>query len=146
MCIKNVTGTSASGCTINLNGLGAKSIWLSEANSACTTQWKADTTYLFVFDATNDRWVMQTGRDTDTIGNDIIARYSRLQTGGNGGKKYGLFALLEDGKVSSFTTTSGTSAKTFDSTNYFDIRKIFAYTSSSDKASGEWMGASTWKL
>ena len=146
LCIKNTISASASGCTINVNNLGAKSIWLSEANSACTTQWKANTTYLFVFDYTNDRWVMQTGRDTDTIGNDIVARYSRLQTSGNGVKQYSVFALLPNGMVSSFTTTNGTGTKTFDTTNYFDIRNVFAYTGSSNKASGEWLGASAWKL
>ena len=146
LCVKNTVGASASGCTLNLNGLGAKPIWLSEANAACTTEWKNNSTYLFVYDATNERWVIQTGRDTDVTGNNIIARYSKVVSGGNNVKKYSLFAMLPDGTYSSFTTNSGTSAKTFDSTNRFDIRKIFVYGGSSDRSTGDKLSASGWKL
>ena len=34
--VKNTVVASESGCTLNLNGLGAKRIWLSQANGYCT--------------------------------------------------------------------------------------------------------------
>ena len=46
IAVKNTKVASASGCTLNLNGLGAKSIWLSQSNSACTTHWGLNQTYL----------------------------------------------------------------------------------------------------
>ena len=66
---KNIKVASASGCTINLNGLGAKSIWLSQANSACTTHWGLNQTYFFIYDGTNSRWELQQGRDTNSTYN-----------------------------------------------------------------------------
>lgn len=146
ICVKNTVGASVSGCTLNLNGLGAKTIWLSLDNAACTTEWKNNSIYIFVYDATNQRWVMNMGRDTDVTGNNIIARYSRLPSGGNNVKKYSLFAMLPSGVYSSFTTDSGTGSKTFDSTNYFDIRKIYAYGASSDRSTGDLLSPSGWKL
>ena len=63
---KNTKVASASGCTINLNSLGAKSIWLSQTNAACTTHWGLNSTYIFIFDYTNDRWELQQGNDNFT--------------------------------------------------------------------------------
>ena len=146
ICVKNTVGVSASGCTLNLNGLGAKTIWLSLDNAACTNEWKSNSIYIFVYDATNQRWIMNMGRDTDVTGNNIVARYSRLPSGGNNVKKYSLFAMLPSGVYSSFTTNSGTGSKTFDSTNYFDIRKIYAYAASTDRSTGDLLSPSGWKL
>ena len=64
--IKNATITSASGCTLNVSGTGAKRIWVSYSNTGCTTHWALNQTYLFIYDLTNDRWELQSGRDRDT--------------------------------------------------------------------------------
>lgn len=135
--VKNTKIASASGCTLDLNGLGAKSIWLSQSNSACTTHWGLNQTYLFVYDATNTRWELQQGRDTDSNTQDVTTlrtQYSNPTTGVNGVKKYSLFARTEDSTYTSFTSTSGTGAKTYDTTTKFDLRKIFYYIGSSDVA------------
>lgn len=63
---KNTKIASASGCTLNLNGLGAKRIWLSQSNGYCTTHWALNQTYIFIYDETNERWELQQGRDTDS--------------------------------------------------------------------------------
>ena len=72
--------------------------------------------------------------------NAITQNYSTVTAGGNGIKQYSLFARLPDGTYSSFTTNGGTSAKTFDSTNYFDIRKIYQANASSAIAAGSTIG------
>lgn len=87
---KNTKVASAYGCTINLNSLGAKSIWLSQTNAACTTHWGLNSTYIFIFDYTNDRWELQQGNDqfteyygtcTDTAA--TVAKTATLVNGDN---------------------------------------------------------------
>ena len=144
---KNTKIASASGCTINLNGLGAKSIWLSQNNSACTTHWGLNHTYFFIYDGANSRWELQQGRDTD--GNDtstLHSYYSRPTVDTNGIKQYSLFAYTSSKKVSSFTTNNGTGTKTFNTTTLFDIRKIFYYNGSGNVAAGAKLGNNTMSL
>ena len=69
LLIKNTVISSAQGCTINLNGLGAKRIWRSQGNAYVTTDWELNQTFLFIYDANNTRWEMQQGYvdgNTDT--------------------------------------------------------------------------------
>lgn len=64
--LKNTVVASASGCTLNLNNLGAKRIWNSLSNAYVTTQIALNTSYIFIYDATNNRWEWQTGYNTNT--------------------------------------------------------------------------------
>lgn len=51
--IKNGKATSASGCTLNINGLGAKPIYNTMAASTrVTTAWNVNYTMLFVYNST----------------------------------------------------------------------------------------------
>ena len=59
--IKNTVITSASGCTLNVSGTGAKRIIRSSGGGYVTTHWALNTTYLFVYNGTSDRWEMQQG-------------------------------------------------------------------------------------
>lgn len=147
LLIKNTKVTSATNCTLNVNGLGAKRIWLSQSNGYCTTHWGLNQTYLFIYDATNEKWELQQGRDTDY--NDtytIRPYYSHPTVGGNGIKQYGLFARLLNNTYASFTTNNGTGTKTFDTTNYFDPTKLFYYNGSGNLASGAVFGSNTFSM
>ena len=70
--VRNGVVTSASGCTLNVNGLGAKPIYSSMAEAtAVTTGWNINYTMLFVYDASNTHvsggcWMMYYGIDTNT--------------------------------------------------------------------------------
>lgn len=77
---------------------------------------------------------------TSSNTNAITQNYSTVTAGGNGIKQYSLFARLPDGTYSSFTTNGGTSAKTFDTTNYFDIRKLYQANLASAVAVGNNIG------
>ena len=73
--LKNNVVASASGCTLNVNNLGAKPIHYSSAlNTAISTTYSATTTALFYYDSTRDSgngaWVFYYGYDsnTNTIG------------------------------------------------------------------------------
>lgn len=143
--LKNTVVASASGCTLKLNTLDAKGIWLSQSNSACTTHFELNTTYIFIYDATNARWELQQGRDTNsnTVGRTIYTAYTNVTSGTNGLKKYSLFARTANGKYTSFTTNSGTGTKTFDTTTQFDFSNIFYYPSADDLAANSLTADST---
>lgn len=70
--VRNGVITSASGCKLNVNGLGAKPIYSSmAAATAVTTGWNVNYTMLFVYDASNTHvsggcWMMYYGIDTNT--------------------------------------------------------------------------------
>lgn len=74
--VRNGVITSASGCTLNVNGLGDKPIYSSmAAATAVTTGWNINYTMLFVYDASNTHvsggcWMMYygIGTNTNTIG------------------------------------------------------------------------------
>ena len=64
--VKNTKIASASGCTLNLNNLGAKRIRLSQGNAYCTTHWGLNSENIFIYDATNSWWSFQQGYDSNT--------------------------------------------------------------------------------
>lgn len=132
---RNTKITSASGCVMDVNGLGAKDMWCSQGDSAVTTHWTKGYEIIWVYDATNEHWVYYQGRGT-TDTSALMTTYARFNIAGNGIKQYSLFASIGCDQYSSFTTDSGTGTKTFDTTTEFDFSKIYYHSSSSDKASG----------
>ena len=157
LIIKNTKVASAANCTLNINGLGAKRIWLSQSNSYCTTHWALNQTYLFVYDSTNDRFELQQGRDTnDTDVVRLCGGATHLLAGGSGIYKHSLYARLQGTAsltdtnpninvhtYSSFTTSSGTGTSKAYRNEYFDITKIYYHYSDSDVASGSTTGNAT---
>jgi len=129
--------------TLNVNNTGAKAIkryGTTAPSTSVQTSWYAGAVISFTYDGTY--WMMDDWTYT-ADGNDtsqLRSYYSHPTAGGNGIKQYSLFARLADGTYSSFTTNSGTGTKTFDTTNYFDINKIYYANRSSDLASGSVMG------
>ena len=84
--IKNGVVTSASGCTLNINGLGAKPIYSSmAAATALTSVFNVNYTMLFVYDETRVNggcWIAYYGYYTssNTIGYQIRAQSATLPT------------------------------------------------------------------
>ena len=145
--IKNTKIASASGCTLNVNGLGAKIIWTSYQNVATETGFGLNQEWLFYFDETNDRWVRYEGtytKNTDTTDiSTIRPYYTHFYTAGNGIKQYSLFARTIGG-YSSISSGSGTgTSKTYDLTIPFDIRKIYLYAGSSNIAINTYLANNT---
>ena len=64
--VRNTVIASASGCTLKLNSLDAKRIWCSQSNGYCTTHWAKNQAYMFIYNATDQVWELQQGRDTDS--------------------------------------------------------------------------------
>ena len=73
--LKNNKVNSASGCTLNVNSLGAKPIYSSlAASTAVGTTFKNGYTMLFVYDSTRVSggcWVMYYGYDSNTTYNNV---------------------------------------------------------------------------
>ena len=129
--------------TLNVNGTGAKNIYrygTTAPSTSVQTSWYAGAVISFTYDGTY--WMMDDWTYTADGSDTSILRsyYSRGTAGGNGIKQYSLFARINDGTYSSFTTGSGTGTKTMDTTNYYDIRKIYYANRSSDLASGSVIG------
>lgn len=64
--LRNTVVASASGCTLNLNSLGAKSINRSNSTSDVTTHFALNTEYIFIYKESANVWEMQMGFDTTT--------------------------------------------------------------------------------
>ena len=134
---KNTKVASASGFTVNLNSLGAKTVWTSFENVQAATIWSLGKTFVFIFDETNDRWEIYEGWNTNDNDTYTIREYYKHATAGtNGIKKYSLFAATGENSYTSFTTNDGTGAKTFDTTTEFDISKIYYFNGSASISTG----------
>lgn len=86
MWLKNGVVTSASGFTININGLGAKPVYSNmSAATRDTTIWNVNYTMMFVYDSTRASggcWVMNRGYNSDnnTIGYQLRTNSTSLTT------------------------------------------------------------------
>lgn len=151
-------GVSSTDVTLNLtlsDGTDTGDVNVYITTSRLTTQYSAGRVIQMTYfsagsisisgtPTTDDRWVCDAYYDTDA--NDISTirpTYGRPTAGVNGLKQYSLFARTPNGKYTSFTTNAGTGAKTFDTTSYFDIRKIFYFTGSSGLAADALITANT---
>ena len=116
--IKNNKVTSASGCTLNINGLGAKPIYNSmAAASAVTTTFNTAYTMLFVYDSTRVSggcWVMYYGYNAGYTNNVSQGQgYATCSTAvGTAAKTAALssYALVAHGICSVLFTNGNTAA------------------------------------
>lgn len=121
--VRNGVITSASGCKLNVNGLGAKPIYSTLAGAtAVTTAWNVSYTMLFVYDAGNTHvaggcWMMYYGIDnnTNTIGYQVRTNsYSMPMT--SVVYRYRLLFTSKDGShfvpANNSTSTNATSSRT----------------------------------
>ena len=82
--LKNGVIASATGCTIDINGLGAKGMWASYELARVTTAFNVTRIFVFIYDSTlddgNGGWWMYQGKDTntDTFGITIRSAYKSL--------------------------------------------------------------------
>ncbi len=120
--LKNGKVTSASGCTLNVNGLGAKEIHYSmAADSPITTVFNVNYTALMYYDSarnsSNGAWVFYYGYYTssNTIGYQIRAQYRTLKAKSKF-YRYRLLFESPDGTkyipANTSSSTNGTSART----------------------------------
>ena len=129
MLLKNGRVTSASGFTININGLGAKPVYsnMATGNEVTPTNPTRDTTIfninytmLFVYSTTlvsGGAWICYRGYDanTNTIGYQLRTNSGNL-TASDAGYRYRLWLTSADGQywvpINTSTATDATTART----------------------------------
>lgn len=113
--LKNGVVTSASGFTLNVNGLGAKPVYNSmETATADTTIFNIKYTMLFVYDSTRVSggcWVCYRGynSDTNTVGYQVRTN-SSVFTAADKGYRYRIWLQTSDGKLMPVNTSTSTNA------------------------------------
>jgi hypothetical protein len=107
MCyITNTKIKSASGCTINVNGLGAKPIYSTTAvNTRITTEFNVNVTWLLIYNesrVSGGCWDMvytyNTNTNTTTI-QDLYTGAIYPKAGTNGVHQYNLFMVDSSGLI-----------------------------------------------
>ena len=139
ICIlKNGVITSASGFTINVNGLGAKPVYSNmAAASAETTIFNVNYTMIFVYDSTRVSggcWICYRGYDSNS---NTIGEYAGSCTAGTGGMaRYSLIMQTSSNTWESVVTTSSTGTSKAHSTSGFLLSSPILYQNGGTYASG----------
>ncbi len=139
----NIAGSTTT--TLNINGLGAKTIYRG-GTTKLTTQYPVDSVVNLVYSSTlNDGCWLTAPYDYDTNTNYTLLDNSQPMAGGVGIFPYSLCALNVDGKMESFTTSGGTGTdKEANTTARFPLgTKIHYYNSSTTTSSGTRMPYNT---
>lgn len=147
--LKNGVVTSASGFTININGLGAKNVYNNmAAATAETTIFNVAYTMLFVYDSTRDAdggWICYRGYNSDTTTGREEYYYLRPYAG-QAIYRYKYLMEGEDGRFYPITTTNQSSATQVTKTpTTVGLRpwKIWYYTGTATVSAGAAFGAQT---
>ena len=141
--LKNGVVTSASGFTLNINGLGAKPVYSSmEAASAETTLFNVAYTMLFVYDSTRVSggcWVLYRGYNSDT--NTLayqIRDYQAAKTMKSALYRYMFVFTAKDGTLvpSCGTSNSTSTSKTLTAESFDPFGPIYYYTTTTTVNAG----------
>jgi hypothetical protein len=142
LTLSDGTTTGAKNCYVTT---GRLTTHYGAGRNIIMTYYKAGDISIKGTTTTDDRWICDAFYDSNDT-TTLHSYYSRPTVDTNGIKQYSLFAYTSSLKVSSFTTNNGTGTKTFNTTNYFDIRKIFYYNGSGNVAAGAKLGNNTMSL
>ena len=134
--LRNPVITSASGCTLNINNLGAKGLWASQLNAAITIGFPKNGEFLFTYDATNNRWIKQQG--TQTTNYNTIGEYAGSCIAGPGGMaRYSLIMKVDETHWESFVTSSSTATTKTKNAHGFLINSPILYQTGSTYTNGQ---------
>ena len=143
--IRNDIVSSASGCTLDVNGLGALPIYLTTSDATrVTTQFTAAVTYLFVYNSTRVSggcWDMFVGQvNSNTIGYQVRVN-STTQELTDKCYRYRLIFTSADGEkfvpANADTQTSAAKTHTTNTTPIDPFGPIYYYGTTTTKAAGE---------
>ena len=141
--LQNGVVTSASGFTVNVNGLGAKPVYSSlAAETRDTTIFNAAYTMLFVYDSqrvSGGAWICYRGYDsnTNTVGYQLRTNSGR-KPASDTGYRYRIWLTSADGTswvpINTSTATDATTARTLN-TRHIDPFGPIAYDSTNGTCS-----------
>ena len=147
--IMNTKVTSATGFTVNINGLGAKPVYLvSAAASRATTQFAVNYTWLLVYNenrVAGGCWDMSYLYNTDnnTIGYNI-RNYSGSLTAKAAIYRYMVLLTVDENTVVPINSTSNSTAttKTLTTESFDPFGPIYYYSTTTTISAGSTIGAS----
>lgn len=143
--IRNDVVTSTTNCTLNVNGLGAKPIYVSNADATrVTSAWSSTTTWLFVYNenrADGGCWDAYYGQvNSNTIGYQVRTNSSALKLSDRC-YRYRLLFTSADGQnyvpANADTQTSAAKTHTANTTPIDPFGSIFYYGTTTAKAAGD---------
>lgn len=140
--LKNGVITSASGFTLNVNGLGALPVYSSlAAATRDTTIFNVSYTMLFIYDSTRVSggcWLCFRGYDANTNYYDRLVWPSVKLVAGAASGRYSMGFIGKDGKFYGFAQTSGTgTSKTLNTGVEFDPSYILYQLTATYAANAE---------
>ena len=149
--LKNGVVTSASGYTININGLGALPVYRSTAAATQdTTYFNVNYTMLFVYEerVPGGNWLLYMGYDsnTNTIGYQLRTNSRTIPVNGQTGRYRLLFSSQTNIRLipaNTSSSTSATAAKTVNQTPINPFGEILYYSSTTILSSGSTPGTAT---
>lgn len=155
MLLKNGVVTSASGFTLNINGLGAKPVYTNlAAATAETTKFNSGYTMLFIYDesrVTGGCWICYNGFDSNsnTIGYQLRTNSISLLASDTG-YRYRLWFTSADGTkfvpANTSTATNATTARSLNSRPIDPFGTIVYRATNGTCAAGATLGATAiWK-
>lgn len=132
----NTGAASGTSLTLNINSLGARTVSRDASTAINALRTGSCTLLTYVGTPAEGQWIMDSYYDSNTTYTLINAYYNFGSTlaGTHGIKKYGLCAITDDGKLSTFTTTSGTGAKDAVDSEFKLGQPIFYNAATSDIA------------
>ena len=139
--LKNTRVNSAARCTLNINNLGAKTVWASQLNAALTVNgFPKDSEFLFTYDYANDRWIKQQG--SSTINTDTIGEYGGACIAGPGGiVKFSLAMKVDETHWESLVTSSSFNTTKTRNTHGFLIDSPIIYQNDNNYINGNVISA-----
>ena len=150
MWLKNGVVTSASGFTININGLGAKPVYSSQsAATAETTMYAGGRTFMFVYDServAGGCWVLDRGYNSNdnTIGYQVRTNSQSLPMT-SVVYRYRLLFTSADGQhyvpANNSTSTNATASRTVCQDKINPFGRIFYYSATSSVAANSRPGS-----
>lgn len=150
--LKNGVVTSASGFTININGLGAKPVYTNlAAETRETTKFNINYTMLFIYDSTRVAggcWICYNGYDsnTNTLGYQIRTNSSTLPASDNTYRYRLLFTSADGTKyvpATTSTSSNATATRTTNTTPIDPFGRILYYNATTTVNAGANFGATT---
>lgn len=135
---------TASGITLNINGLGAKKIYRANANSLLTSHWAVGTGYLLTYNSARDSnaggWDWQTGYDSNSdsvCAGNVRNTYSTYAANG-AIYDYMLCFQSSETQVIPANTVDGSTAtsKTLNTASFLPYGVIGYYSTTTTLASG----------
>lgn len=128
--------SSATSLTLNLNSFGTRRVYRYGTTAISAIPAGGCTLLTYVGNASSGKWVMDNYVNSTYTVTNVPYAFGGIKAGTYGIKRYSLCAVTNDNKISSFTTSYGTGAKSPVDLDFKIGQPLFYRSSSSDVSAG----------